>query len=632
MGNEKLKKSYKIAVLIVAVGTISLFAWILVKYLQQRPWPPELTVSSQTFNSGDTYAFTWIPANSGPTPEFYYLEESKDKQFSSPKRHVVQHDSAKSQQQSGPIVAPAVSLPSKEYYYRVLSGYKSKYFSPTDILSDPSNFVTFTLVPISNPSVMTPATPVFSGQNYTISWTAIGKANAYLLEETKPDNSTKKHELTGTSRTFPAPPLKQDGSFSYQVKAANASGGTWVFITGWSNTESVSVKHVEPPSGLKIDPAAVHHPQPYKVSWNAPSAGPQPASSYNYILRETMPSQSPKTLPPQSQTSYATKAPSVTSSTTISYEVKANMGQNPMTFFSGPVKVTINKPPAPPSPSITKLAPDLAPKGAAVTITGSNLATAKVELYSSLTKKSVSVGTPTTQTATKIEFKVPAAASLRTTDVRVVGGNQKPFQVARQTGSFVERQKDVKLIPQTMGKFKAEVDLPPKNTYFFTGRFKEGSKTLVNFPSPGFKGTNIVKTGLGFSKTAKIGVLVAETESGIVQPAYINFYNLGIDQDSTFGVGQKINTSPSGIVPSLFFPEGYKLLFSPDETIVAVVFRNKPGPSKLWTLIIDMLTGKKLYGNQFSNPAFSLSVDKTNKVSFDTGSGSPTLIPIPVPQ
>ena len=109
MGNEKLKKSYKIAVLIVAVGTISLFAWTLVKYLQQRPWPPELTVSSQTLNSGDTYAFTWIPAKSGPTPEFYYLEESKDKQFSSPKHYVVQHDSAKSQQQSGSIVAPAVA-------------------------------------------------------------------------------------------------------------------------------------------------------------------------------------------------------------------------------------------------------------------------------------------------------------------------------------------------------------------------------------------------------------------------------------------------------------------------------------------------------------------------------------------
>jgi len=345
-----------------------------------------------------------------------------------------------------------------------------------------------------------------------------------------------------------------------------------------------------------------------------------------------MQSQSPKILPSQSQTSYKATAPSVTSSKTISYEVKANMGQNPMTLFTSPVKVTINQPPPPPSPKITTVVPGVAPKGATVTITGSNLGTAKAELYSSITKKSVSVGTPTTQTASKIEFKVPTTASLLTTDVRVAGGNQKSFQVGRETGKFAERQKKVQLISHTVGLFKAEIDLPPHSTYFFSGRFKEGSTMHVNFPyPPGFKGTNIVKTGLGFSQKGKVGVRVAETTGGIVQPANISFYNLGHTQDSKIKVGVKIY-GPGGIEPSLFFAEGYKLLFSPDETIGAVVNRYKLGPSKLSISILDMLTGKKLYGSQFNNSTFNLTVDKANKISFDSGAGSPTLITIPLPQ
>ena len=631
MGKNNNKQKYAIAAVITTVCVVSLFAWFIVKYLQQRPWPPELTSSSQTHNSGDTYILTWVPAKTGPQPEFYYLEESTDKNFSSSKKYTFLHDPAKSQQQSVSIVAPAVPSPSKKYYYRVLAGYKSKYFSPNDILSDPSNDVSVTVKPISDPSVMPVSTSIFSGQEYTISWTTINKANAYLLEETKPDSSITDYKLTGTSKKFLVPPLKQNGSYSYKVKAANTSGSTWVYITGWSNQENVSVKYVPAPSGLMIDPTSVHYPQQYKISWNAPSVGPSPASSYNYILQETMQSQTPKILPSQAQTSYTTQAPNVTSSTTISYEVKANMGQNPMTFFSNPVKVTINKPPAPPSPSITQVVPNLAPKGATVTITGSNLTSAKVELYSTITLKSVSISSPTTQTATKIEFKVPTTASLSTTDVRVVGGNQKSFQVARQTGSFVERQKTVQLISQTVGLFKAEVDLPPNYLNMFTGRFKEGSKILVNFPLPGFKGTNIVKSGLGFSQTGKVGVLVAETTAGIVQPAYINFYNLSHMLDNKINVGSKIS-GPDGIEPSLFFVEGYKLLFSPDETIGAVVNRNKPGPSNLWIYILDMLTGQNLYKNQFNNASFSLSVDKTNKISLDTGSGSPTLITIPIPQ
>lgn len=628
-----MNKWVKMAIPLVVISVLALFAWVWVQYLQQRPWPPELTSSGKTLESGDVYTLKWLPAKTGPQPEFYYLEESTDQNFSTPTQYKIQHQPQKTQQESGPIVAPAVPVPTKKYYYRVLAGYTSKYFSPKDILSDPSNIVSFSIKPLPNPSLFPVTSAVFSGQEYTIGWTTVNKANAYLLEEKKPDGSTNEYKLSATSKTFIAPPLKQNRTFFYRVKAANAMGSNWVYITGWSNQQSIIVKHVDPPPNLKVDPKSVYNPQQYKVSWDVPPNGPQPTTSYSYSLRETKQSQVPNLLPSQSQTYYTVTAPKVSSSMTITYEVMAYFGKNPMTLFSPLAKVTIKPPPPPPPPQITNVDPKIAPKGATVTINGNNLSGAKVELYSSTTKKSLPV-TPTSQTTSKIVFKVPTGASLKTTTVRVIAGNnkaQKPFQVARQPGNFIERQGTLKLISHSCSQFKAEIDLPPNYLNNFTGRFKDGSTTLVNFPLPGFKGTNIVKSGLGFSQKCKVGVLVAETKAGLVQPAYINFYNLNHKQDSKTNPGDKIS-GPNDIEPSVFFVEGYKLLFSPDETIAAVINRNKLGPSKLWIYVIDMLTGKKIYGNGFNSPTFSLSIDKTNKISFKPSGAQTILISIPIPQ
>ena len=625
-----MNKWIKIATPILLVSVLSLFAWGWIKYLQQRPWPPEITSPGKTIESGDTYTLTWMPATEGPQPEFYYLEKSSDQSFSTPIRITIPHKSQTTQQAFGPIIAAAVPKPKKEYYYRVLAGYKSKYFSPKDILSDPSNVVTFTIKHLSASAIMPTFSTVFSGQEYSLNWTSINKANAYLLEEKKSYGATKEYKLTTTSKSFVVPPLKQDGMLSYKVKAAIASGTNWVNITDWSNQESITVKHVEAPPNLKIDPKSVYNPNKYKVSWDMPPNGPMPISSYSYVLRETKPFLAPNLLPSQSLSYYSATAPSVSSSTTIDYEVMAYYGKNPMTLFSPLAKVTIKPPPPPPPPQITTVDPKIAPKGDTVTINGNNLSGAKVELYSSTTKKLV---TPTSQTTSKIVFKVPIGVSLKTTTVQVIAGNnkdQKPFQVARQSGNFVERQGTLKLIPHSCSQFKAEIDLPPNYLNNFTGRFKDGSTILVNFPLPGFKGTNIVKSGLGFSQKCKIGVLVAETKAGLVQPAYINFYNLNHKQDSITNPGDKIS-GPNGIEPSVFFVEGYKLLFSPDETIVAVITRNKLGPSKLWIYVIDMLTGKNIYGNGFNNLPFSLSIDKTNKISFTPSGAQEILISIPIP-
>ena len=74
----------KIATPIVVVSVFTLFAWILVRYIQQRPWLTEIASPGKTLEPGDTYTLTWIPAKTEPQPEFYYLDESSDKSFSAP--------------------------------------------------------------------------------------------------------------------------------------------------------------------------------------------------------------------------------------------------------------------------------------------------------------------------------------------------------------------------------------------------------------------------------------------------------------------------------------------------------------------------------------------------------------------
>ncbi len=623
-----MKAWIKYAAPVAVVSLIALFAWVWVEYLQQRPWPPELNSPGATFQSGDVYTFTWIPAATGPKAEFYYLQQSTNKNFSSPTAYKVAHQAAGTQQQSGQIVAPEGPV---TYYYRIVAGYTSKYFSPADILSDPSNVVSISITPLPTPSVLPITKKLYSGEDYTISWTSITKANAYLLEEKRPDGATKDYKPTTTSHKFVAPPLKQDGSFSYRVKAANAAGSKWVYITGWSNQQSIMITHVEPPPNLKVSPSSVHYPNKYQLSWGVPTPGPQPTTSYTYSLREKKSSQPPKVLAAQSQTTYTAAAPKVTSSTTHVYEVMAYFGKNPMTFFSSPVSVTITPPPPPPPPQITSVSPDMAPIGTEVTINGKYFSGAKLELYSSATGKSITV-TPKSLTADKVVFKVPSAASLKTTHVQLIVNKvtvKKAFQVTRATGKFVERQDKVQPKTHTCGKFTAEVDWPPKQLNIFTGRFKQGTTPLINFAT-GFKGTNMVKSGLGFSKNCKVGVMVAATTGGLVQPAYVNFYNIGFKVDSQTNPGTKIS-GPHGIEPSAFYVEGYKLLFSPDDTIAAVVNRNKLGPTKLWIYIVDMLTGKQLYADGFNNPMFSLSVDKKNNISFKPSGAQSKLIKIPTP-
>ncbi len=634
-----MKRWMKTTIPLIGFSLLSLlFIWGWVHYLYQRPWPPELTGPLVQLESGDVYVLKWTPAKTGPQAEFYYLQESVDPKFKAAKSFKITHKPQSGQQESGSIVAPAGS---GAYYYRVVAAYTGNlYFGLGHVTSEPSNVVSVSIKSLASPSLYSSAASVYSGQSFSVSWAAISKANTYHLKQITPNGIVKNFKnLVTNSKTITAPPLKQNGQYSYQVKAAKALGSNSVDITDWSSLLKVSVTHVSPPSGLKVEPASAYSPQPYKVSWVVPGKGPQPTVSYSYSLREKQASQAAKLLPLQTKLEYTAVAPMVNSQVTVNYEVMAYFGGNPMTFYSPSVQLQIMPPPPPPLPAISSVNPSVASKGAKVTLTGSNLATAKIELYSS--SKSVAVK-PTSQTASKVVFQVPTSASLRTTQVlATVGGVKvkKSFQVARNPGKFVQRQSSVQMVTHNCGNnYKAEIDLPGHfdsidKKYHYSGRFKEGSKILKNFPYPsGFIGSNIAKTGLGFSQVCKVGIMVAESGSpGIVQPFYLNYYNIAQQQDSNTSPGTKIN-GPAGFHPSPFFVEGYRLLFSPDETIAALISRHKQGPTKLLIYVTDMLTGKLLYSGGFSDPTFIPSVEAGNNLSQPGASGAPpNLVPIPMP-
>jgi len=609
-------------------------AWI--KYLQQRPLPPEWISSSQTRESGDTLDLQWVPAKTGPQPETYQLEESRDQNFTPAQLYASYEIFYPKQELS--IVLPRVPPPTTTHYFRLKVKNKAKLSlsSDTYIWSDPSNVLSISIKALPNPTLSPLIPNVSSGEDYTISWPPVNKANHYKLKETSPIALSHEIDVLTTSITLAAPPLDQDMTFSYCVTAGIVMNGMWTPITYCSDEEGTNIKHVVPPTNLKVIPSSAYNPQPYAVSWGVPPNGPLPISSYGYSLRETVQSQAPNLLPTQTQTSYTTTAPAVTSSQTITYEVMAYFGKNPMTNFSTPVNITINPPPAlppPPKPQIGAVDPVVAPKGDPVTVTGINFSGATVELYSSTMGKSIQASPLTSLTATQIVFQVPQGASLKTTSVRVSTGSgqdEKPFQVARQPGPFVERQGDVGLQTENCTQFSKKVDLPCSYLNQCTGRFLKSGTKLVDLQ---FTATvvNLAKSGLGFSQNCNVGVLVAASKGGIVQPVFVNFYNLNHKQDSATQPGQMIS-GPNGFDPSMAWTEGYKLLFSPDDTIAAVIERDATGLHKFRVYFIDMLGGKftnSLFS--FDSATFTSVVGKTNKISFDAGFPQPTVIDIPIP-
>lgn len=627
-----------LAALTVSALTIWFYLGDILKYVEQRPYAPELGKVAATLKSGDTYTLQWTPEKAGPQPAFFYVERSTDKSFASAPRYHVLHQAGK--KPSRLFIAPAVSGIT-DYHHRVLTGIKSKHFAGAEILSDPSNVVTVSVQPIPDPSLLPIKGPLYAGKAYTVSWTAVTNANAYTLEEQSP-SVTSQPKLSATAKSFTKSPLAAGGAkYCYRVQAAKTVGSSWVPITGWSKKQCVQVKDVAPPPNLTATPQTVEPGKPYKISWNMPPSGPQPTSAYKYQLRRTT-GATVNELPPQTATATTFTAPTVTSPTKIQYEVRALYGSNPMTFYSSPVTVTI-QPPVTVAPSITKVDPVLAPRGTTVKITGKDLGKAAVTLYASTSGKSIPV-TPTSQTNTAISFTVPQGASLKTTHVKVSAAAktaQASFTVGRDPGKFLERQKNVTTVPlkQSCGKFASELEISKYGPLYFTGRFKEGSKVLQNFPYPGFlvyNYKNAVLGGLGFSKNCKIGLQVGDSK-GSSSPVFINFYSLSPDQDSQYSAGAKIK-GPHPIEPSVYYPQGYKVLISPDESIAAVINRRKPFTDQYGITIyaIDLLTGKKLPNSPYlydgkKGSSFNLSVDNKNQFVIQRVGGTTSSVLIPSP-
>lgn len=132
--------------------------------------------------------------------------------------------------------------------------------------------VVVTLPPTGVPVLTAPTTGI--NGSFTVSWSSVGAATRYELQERLGSGSwSKVHDSATTSKAISG---KASGSWSYQTRACNAGG-----CAGWSTIKAVNVIHA-PASLPQLTVPATNLTGSYTVSWSAV------ATSDRYELQERL--------------------------------------------------------------------------------------------------------------------------------------------------------------------------------------------------------------------------------------------------------------------------------------------------------------------------------------------------------
>jgi YD repeat-containing protein len=193
--------------------------------------------------------------------------------------------------------------------------------------------ITVTLPPASAPTLTVPAT-VTSG-SYTVSWTAVGGATSYKLDESSNGGAwTQIHNASGMSKAVSG---KTAGTYAYRVTACNGGG------CGPTSTV-VSVVDIDPPTGAPVVSApASNTTGSYTVSWTSV------AGATTYSLAEQVNSGAWAGIYSNSGTSFGLSGKAIG---TYSYRASAcnSAGCGPV---SSTVSVQRTNPPTPATPALT---------------------------------------------------------------------------------------------------------------------------------------------------------------------------------------------------------------------------------------------------------------------------------------
>jgi YD repeat-containing protein len=112
--------------------------------------------------------------------------------------------------------------------------------------------------PASAPAISVPAQSL--GGGYTVSWTTVGGAESYRLEESVNSGAwTYVTEIAGTSQAFSG---KATGSYSYRVQGCNGAG-----CSSYSSVGTVSV--IQPPAAPSLSVPSSSTTGSYSVTWSA---------------------------------------------------------------------------------------------------------------------------------------------------------------------------------------------------------------------------------------------------------------------------------------------------------------------------------------------------------------------------
>jgi hypothetical protein len=212
------------------------------------PEPPILYPISNPDCDGD-YTVSWSSVNG-----FYIIQEDDNPSFSSPEEYGIEQG----EQFHATGKSPGT------YYYRVRL-YGCSDWSNTESVQVCS-LTPPTLYPISNSDC---------DGDYTVSWSSVGGAAYYVLEEDdNPSFSspTTVYQGPNTSKNIVG---KSPGTYYYRVRACNADG-----CSDWSNVESVKVWPI--PAAPTLDPISNDEPcdGDYTVSWSSV------ANATSYELQE----------------------------------------------------------------------------------------------------------------------------------------------------------------------------------------------------------------------------------------------------------------------------------------------------------------------------------------------------------
>jgi len=131
--------------------------------------------------------------------------------------------------------------------------------------------VQVTLPPGSAPTLSAPASAAFG--NYTVSWTSVGTATSYALEESAQGGAwVASYAGASTSNAYAGRPV---GSYGYRVRACNAGGcGPY--------SASVTVQSEHPPATPNLTVPPTNYVGSYTISWTA-----SPTST-SYRLEESV--------------------------------------------------------------------------------------------------------------------------------------------------------------------------------------------------------------------------------------------------------------------------------------------------------------------------------------------------------